>query len=142
LVHQNRPLVRMGEYKVDGKTIPPWDILADDLFVLGWYAEAVVSCLKTLVELNGERVKLDVIIDRLPNEQGGEDYYKAKLLKQICTKGSDGLLRIVGVPEKSDSMQRELLVDCMAGLYREIIENEDSPYKEAKNLYRFRRFNS
>lgn len=139
---KGRPLVAMGGYKVSGKIIPRWDILVDDLFVLGWYAEAVVSCLKSLIELNGERVKLDVLIDKLPNEQGSEEFYKATLLKQICTKGSDGLLTIAGVPEKSDSMQRELLVDCLAGLYSEIITDKDSPYKEARSLYRFCRINT
>ncbi len=135
---KNRPLVRMGGYKVDGKIIPQWDILVDDLCVLGWYAEAVVSCLKKLVEINGERVKLDVLIDNLPNEQGEEDYYKGTLLKQICKKASDGLLVIVGVPSKSDTMQRELLVDCMAGLYREIEEDGKSPYKEVECPPNFR----
>ena len=136
---KGRPRVMMGGYKVDGKTIPPFEVLVDDLIILGWYAEALVGCLKELIDLNGEEVKLDVIIDKLPNEQGGDDFYKATLLREICRKGSKGLLDIVGVPDNSDTLQRELLCDNIAGLLNEIVNDEHSPYRKAMKLYRFNR---
>lgn len=136
---KGRPMVAMGGYKVDGKVIPKYDVLIDDLYVLGWYAEALAGCLKGLVDINGEDVKLDALIDRLPNEQGGDDFYKATLLRQLCKKGTGGLLNIAGVPEKPDSMQRELLVDNLSGMLRHIVENEDSPYKNALEFFRFNR---
>jgi len=139
---RGRPRIKMGGYRVDGKILlPPWEILIDDLAVLGWYAEALVGCLSSLVEVNSEDVKLDALIDRLPNEQGGEDFYKATLLRQICKKGSNNLLNIAGVPENSDTMQRDLLVDNMAGLANEINNNPNSQYKGATSLYRFNRRN-
>jgi len=139
---KGRPLVPIGIIQKSNSVIlPAVDILADDLFILGWYAEALVSCLKCITVICNEQVKLDVIIDNLPNEQGGKKRHKARMLKQICLKGSKDLLSIIGVPEKADSIQRELLVDSMAGLYREIVEDNNSLYKDAKSLYKFNRFN-
>lgn len=136
---KGRPMVAMGNYKVDGKTVPKYDVLIDDLYVLGWYAEALVGCLKTLVDKFKEKVKLDALIDRLPNEQGDKDLYKATLLRAVCSRGSGGLLNIVGVPKKPDSMQRELLVDNLSGMLRHIVEHEDSPYKDALEFFKFNR---
>jgi len=36
-------------------------------------------------------------------------------------------------------MQRELLVDNLSGILRHIVENEDSPYKDALEFFRFNR---
>jgi len=136
---KKRPRVLMGGYKVDRQPTPKYEVLIDDLIVIGWYAESLASCLKGLVEVNGEEVKLDVLIDNLPNEQGGEDYYKATLLREVCRRGTKGLLSIVGVPEHSDTMQRELLADNMAGLMSEINSNDNSKYHESLSLFRFNR---
>lgn len=136
---KKRPRVLMGGYKVDGKLTPKYEVLIDDLIVIGWYAESLASCLKGLVEVNGEEVKLDILIDNLPNEQGGEDYFKATLLREVCRRATNGLLNVVGVPEHSDTMQRELLVDNMAGLLSEINSNDNSKYQESLSLYRFNR---
>ena len=74
-----------------------------------------------LCEICGELVKLDALIDRLPNDQGPQSTNKAELLKWTINKLSDSVINIVGVPDKSDHYQRELLVDNMAGLCREIM---------------------
>ena len=87
----------------------------DDLCAMGWYAESLASCLRALVDLNDEDVTLDIIIDKLPNEQGGDGNYKATLLRELCRRGSSTLLNLDGVPEKPDRLQRELLVDNTAG---------------------------
>ena len=71
-----RPQVTIDNLISDKERIEPFNILRDELIVLGWYAEALVSCVKSLCELNGANVKLDVLIDKLPNEQGGEKNYK------------------------------------------------------------------
>ncbi len=136
---KGRPMVAMGGYKVDGKEVPKYEVLVDDLYLLGWYAESLVECLKGLIKVNGEKVKLDALIDRLPNEQGGKDFYKATLLRWVCKKGSRGLLNIAGVPEKPDSMQRELLVDNLSGMLRHIVEHKDSPFKDALKFFKFNR---
>ncbi|MCW5518485.1 hypothetical protein J1N09_01450 [Aureitalea sp. L0-47] len=136
-----RPTVTLGGYKVDGETLPKYEVLVDDLLVLGWYGEALASCIKSLIDLNKEPVILDVLIDRLPNEKGGDEHYKATLLKEMCRRASNGLLRIVGVPERTDYLQRDLLVDNVSGLLRHIVENENSQYKEALDFFKFNRVN-
>ncbi len=88
----------MGGFRVDGIMVERFDLLADELAVLGWYTEMIVSFQEQLVEINSERVKLDVIVDRLPLERGGERHLKAVLLKKLLAKASDGLISLVGIP--------------------------------------------
>lgn len=136
---KNRPRVLMGGYEVNDQVIPPYELLVDDLIVLGWYAESLVSCLSVLIEVNGEAVELDILIDKLPNDQGDSGHYKATLLKEICRRSSNNLLAIKGVPEISDSTQRDLLVDNMAGLLREITLDSTLEYRDAISLFTLNR---
>ncbi len=137
----NRVQVTVNNLTIDDEIISPFTVLKDELIVLGWYAEALVGCLKSLCDVNGEMVKLDVLIDKLPNEQGGFKNYKGALLKEICKRGSVGNCNVVGVPKISDTIQRDLLVDNVAGLRREIYENNNSELNEAITIFKFNRQN-
>ena len=53
-----KPQVRIENFNIDGKIIGPFTVLKDELIVLGWYAEALVSCLKSLCELNGTECEI------------------------------------------------------------------------------------
>ncbi len=62
------------------------------------------------------------------------------MLKELCRRGSNGLVTVVGVPDKPDSNFRDLFVDNLAGMMRHVIENKDSPYREdALSIVRFNR---
>lgn len=127
-----RPRVTMGGYSVDGETVPTYEVLVDDLCVLGWIAESISSLLFEVDQINGEPCKFDVLYDRLPNEQGGERYYKATLLKDLLGKITDGRANLVGVPDPSIEVQRDLFVDNVAGLARELRAN---PISRVSNAY-------
>lgn len=134
---KNRPRVKMGNYSVDDIVVPEFEILIDDLIIIGWYAEALVNYLEKLIKINESLLTLEILVDRLPNEQGGDLYNKVTLLKELCNRASSGLLEIVGIPEKPDALQRDFLVDNVAGLAYDI--NKNSIYIEASSLFKFNR---
>lgn len=115
--------IMLGGYEVDGKVLPPFEVLKDDLCVLGWMTESFASCLAFLDDTNGEPVKLDVLIDRLPNEQGEDEFYKATLLKQMLRKATGDRATIAGVADPQITTQREMFVDNVAGLASEMYQN-------------------
>jgi len=118
--------IKLGGYKVDGKIVPPFEVLKDDLCVLGWMTESFASCLAFLDDINDEPVKLDVLIDRLPNEQGEDEFYKATLLKHMLSKATGSRATIVGVADPQITTQREIFVDNVAGLASEMYRNPNS----------------
>lgn len=65
-----RKMMMLGGYKVDGVTVEKYEVSKDDLCVLGWMTEAIATFLAALDKINDEKVKLDVLVDRLPNEKG------------------------------------------------------------------------
>lgn len=136
---KNRPRVKMGNYTVDDILVPEYDILIDDLIIIGWYAEALIGCLHILIKIEEDPARLDVAIDRLPNEQGEDLYNKVTLLKELCNRASSGLLDIVGVPKIPDALQRDVLTDNIAGLAYEINQNKNSAYKHASDIFIFNR---
>ncbi|MGB4775188.1 MAG: hypothetical protein WBP45_08450 [Daejeonella sp.] len=138
---KNRPRVKMGNYKIEETLVTEYEILIDDLIIIGWYAEALVTCFHTLIKINENPVKLEVLLDRLPNEQGGDLYYKATLLKELCNRASLGLVEVVGLPERPDVLQRDILTDNIAGLAYEINKNINSPHRQASTLFKFNRKN-
>jgi hypothetical protein len=113
---KGKPRIRMGGYKVDGVTVPPYDVLEDDLCILGWLVESLASYLAMCDQINEASCTLDVIIDRLPNEQGGDTYHKATLLKLLLDKATGGRGKVMGVADPAMETQRELFVDNLAGL--------------------------
>lgn len=135
-----RPRIAIGGFKVDGKRIGRYEILRDDLLVLGWYAEAILAWWEKLQEINDEfRVRLEVIVDRLPNEQGAV-LVKATTLKLLCQKASSGAVVVVGVPSEPDALQRDLLADNIAGLGRDLeLQKAEAPDRGRKLLRVFRR---
>lgn len=95
-----------------------------------------------ICEINGELVKLDVLMDRLPNDQGAEGINKAELLKWTTTKLSDSLVNIVGIPDTADHHQRDLLTDNLAGMCRDLMEtNEVEGKREIEALLSLTKFN-
>lgn len=109
-------------------------MLQDDLIVLGWYAEALASLVRSLMEVNaGERVGLDILIDRLPRDP---DDRMAVVLKSLVTDATDGLGHVAGRPERSDFLQRDLFVDNLAGLRREIATQRWTGDPRAIDIYR------
>ncbi len=115
-----KPRIMMGGLKVDDKVVSTYEVLIDDLCVLGWYVEALESFRKELMIINSsENITLEVLIDNLPNEQGDSLRYKAVLLKHLMAKVSNGKLRLMGTPEVSDARQRDLMADNLAGFARE-----------------------
>lgn len=142
LSSKGRPRVMMGGYEIDDKTIPPHEVLRDDLCVLGWFASALESLRIRLEGMNnGLRVKLGVLIDNLPNEQDGNDNHKATLLKLLLLKASGEMTTVIGIPESSDELQRDRMVHNLAGLRREIGLGTWSGEPEAIELFRFDRKN-
>jgi hypothetical protein len=119
---KGKPRVLLGGYRVDGVEVDPFEVLVDDLAVLGWYAENIGSLVAALDHVSGEAVKLEVLVDRLPNEQGGDRFHKATLLKAVLDIITRGRGKVMGVPEFPDGSQRELLVDNLAGARREAEE--------------------
>ena len=130
---KGRPRHLLGGYVVDGAKIAPWVVLEDDLIVLGWYCEAITSLHAELCSVNGDYVKLDVLVDRLPNEQG--DQNKAVILKDLLSRATSKRVALVGVPEQSDFEPRDLLADNIAGLARQAA-NGNGDAGGAIRLYR------
>ena len=67
-------------------------------------------------------------------------------MRELCRRGSGGFCNVVGVPEKLDRIQRDLLVDNIAGLRREIFENPDCEFpdcefKDSIGIFKFNREN-
>ena len=89
---------------------------------------------------DGFQVKIDILIDNLPNER--PNYYKAHILKYMLAIFTEGNATIVGVPIKGDSIQRDLFVDNVAGLRREIETGgakkwiSDKELEQARDLYK------
>jgi hypothetical protein len=95
-----------------------------------------------ICEINKEIVKIDVLIDRLPNDQGPEGINKAELLKWTIGKLTESTIHIAGIPDTPDHYQRDLLTDNIAGLCRELIEKDPaSGRKEIEKLLRMTKFN-
>ena len=146
---KNRPRVMMGGYKVDGKTLPTWEVLIEDLCVLGWYANALYGLYQMIADTNADATRgmpkptrLEILIDRLPSEQGGDENYKGTLLKQLLLRATNGGAEIMGVPELSDSRQRDLMVDNLAGLRRQLEQRTwKGDRRAAEGLYCFNRKN-
>lgn len=139
---KGKPRYQMGGYIVDGITLDPYLILEDDLCIIGWLASEIVLLHKELCKINTEIVKLDILIDRLPNDQGPNGFNKVELLKWILQKLSESIINVVGVPDKPDYYQRDLLTDNIAGLCREIMDRDpECGIKEIKELFRITKFN-
>ncbi len=110
----------------DGVEIPVLEVLKDDLCVLGWIASIIASTHKQMQNLENEKILLHVLIDSLPNEQGGDKKYKAQILNAILQKITDQKARIAGVRDVSMQTQRDFFVDNVAGLAREMFEDPNS----------------
>lgn len=117
--------VLLGGYEVGGQTRPAFEVLADDLAIIGWFVLELGLLHKMLCEINGAIVKLDIVIDRLPNEKGAAGTNKGELLKFTLAKLSENTISVVGVPDISDTHQRDLLADNIAGLGRDIFSSSD-----------------
>lgn len=122
---KGKPRILLGGYQVDGQTRPAFEVLEDDLAIIGWLVLELGLLHKMLCEINGAIVKLDIIIDRLPNEKGAAGTNKGELLKFMLDKMSENTISVVGVPDIPDTYQRDLLVDNIAGLGRDIFSNSD-----------------
>ncbi len=85
-----RELVQF-QFSIDGHETPVFHVSVDDLCVYGWYVESKIDCWIELNSILDEQVALDLIIERLPNEQGGDRDYKAVLLRELCRRVSNGL---------------------------------------------------
>lgn len=123
---KGKPRVMLGGYVVDGQVRPAFEVLADDLAIIGWLVLELGLLHKMLCEVNGEIVKLDIIIDRLPNEKGATGTNKGELLKFTLGKLSENTISVVGVPDVPDTHQRDLLADNIAGLGCDIFSNSDA----------------
>lgn len=121
---KGRPRVLLGGYVVDGTVRQPYEVLVDDLVVLGWLAYEAISVQIMLTQICGHLVRLHVLLDKLPNEKGVKSQNKAELLKAMLAQLTEGTIEVVGHPEISDFHQRDLLVDNLAGLAREITSRE------------------
>ena len=73
-----------------------------------------------LTQICGELVRLHVLLDRLPNEKGLKAQNKGELLKATVTRLTEQTVDVIGHPDVTDHHQRDLLVDNVAGLAREI----------------------
>lgn len=135
--------VMLGGYRVGGEERAPFEVLADDLIVMGWLAYEIASLHGMLVQINASAmVKLDVISDRLPNDQGEQATNKGELLKATLHRLAGGVIDLVGVPDKPDFHQRDFLVDNVAGLIREIhCKNNAQSYGIVGNELSFNRKN-
>jgi hypothetical protein len=140
---KGKPRILLGEYDVEGKTRPAFEVLEDDLAIIGWLVLELGLLHKMLCEVNGAVAKLDIIIDRLPNENGAAGTNKAELLKFTLDKMSENTISVVGVPDIPDTHQRDLLADNIAGLGRDIFSNSDLTRnaKELKRIVNISRFN-
>lgn len=115
-----RPRVLLGGYLVDGNVRAPYEILVDDLIVLGWLAYEAISVQIMLTQICGELVRLHVLLDNLPNEKGPKAQNKGELLKAIVSRLTEQTVDVIGHPDVTDHHQRDLLVDNLAGIAREI----------------------
>lgn len=134
---------RLGGYKKDDSTVvEPYTVLQDDLCIIGWIASELGLLHATLCEINKELVKIDVLIDRLPNDQGPGGVNKAELLKWTIGKLTASTIHIAGIPGMSDQYQRDLLTDNIAGLCRDLIGKDPISGKmEIESLLRMTKFN-
>lgn len=139
---KGKPRYRMGGYKKDdGIVVEPYTLLEDDLCIIGWLAAELGLVHSLICEINEEIVKLDVLMDRLPNDQGPEGVNKAELLKFTIGKLSESTIHIVGVPDVPDSHQRDLLTDNIAGMCRELMEDDPKAGRiEIERLLRMTKF--
>lgn len=140
---KGKPRYRLGGYKKDDDTVvEPYTVLRDDLCIIGWIASELGLLHAAICEINEELVKIDVLIDRLPNDQGPEGVNKAELLKWTIGKLTESTIHIAGIPDMPDYYQRDLLTDNIAGLCRDLIENDPTAgQKEIESLLRMTRFN-
>lgn len=119
--------VVLGGYKVDGQDRAPFEVLVDDLVVMGWLAYEIASLHGMLLEINKpDMVSLDMISDKLPNDRGEQSANKGELLKATLQKLSGGIIDLVGVPDRPDFHQRDILVDNVAGLIRDLYCKKNS----------------
>ncbi len=147
---KGKPRVRIGGRSDAGLPVLSYEVLIDDLCVIGWYGNALTELHRLLVETNHEpagheqpEIRLEILIDNLPNEKGGEDNYKANLLRSLVLKATNGGAEIIGVPENSDTKNRDLLVDNLAGLVRELESGTFTGDQATANaLFSFSRRNS
>lgn len=139
---KGKPRQRLGGYKKDdGTYIEPYTVLEDDLCIIGWIASELGMLHKEICDINKEIVKLDVLIDRFPNDQGVEGINKAELLKWTIGKLTDSIIHIAGIPDTPDFYQRDLLTDNIAGLCRYLMAADPiNGSKEIKELLRLTKF--
>lgn len=139
---KGKPRHRIGPYKnADGVTVEPYEVLENDLCIIGWLISEIAFVHKLICDINSDVVKLEVLMDRLPNDQGPEGTNKVELLKWTLNKLSDSIMDIAGIPAIPDNHQRDLLVDNIAGMCRDILEsNRDNPVEEIRGLLGTTRF--
>jgi hypothetical protein len=140
---KGKPRHRLGGYKKDdGTVVAPYTILQDDLCIIGWLASELGLLHAAICEINEEIVKIDVLIDRLPNDQGPDGTNKAELLKWTIGKLTESTIHIAGIPDKPDYHQRDLLTDNIAGLCSSLMKaNPVSGKSEIEGLLRMTKFN-
>jgi len=139
---KGKPRYKLGGYKIDDSTVDSYLVLEDDLCIIGWLASEIGLLHKELCDINGEVVKLDILMDRLPNDQGPKGFNKVELLKWTLQKLSQSTIHVVGVPDTPDYYQRDLLADNIAGLCRDIMEKDPAEgISEIKELLRLTKFN-
>lgn len=109
---------------------------------MGWLAAEIGLLHGEICKINGDIVKLDVLIDRLPNDQGPNGVNKAELLKWTIQKLTDSIINIAGIPDKPDYYQRDLLTDNIAGMCRDLMDiNPINGKREIKDLLHLTKFN-
>ena len=121
---KGKPRHQLGGYKIDGVAIDPYLVLEDDLCIIGWLVSEIALLHKKVNDINNEVVKLDILMDRLPNDQGSRGLNKAELLKWTLEKLSESTVHVAGVPDTPDFYQRDILADNIAGLCRDIMDND------------------
>lgn len=120
---KGKPRHRLGGYKKqDGTVVEPYTVLQNDLCIIGWLSAELGLIHSEICEINDEVVKLDVLIDRLPNDQEPEGINKAELLKWTIGKLTESTIHIAGIPDTPDYYQRDLLTDNIAGLCSSLME--------------------
>lgn len=139
---KGKPRYRLGGYKMqDGTEVEPYTVLKDDLCIIGWLASELGLLHSAICKINEEIVKLDVLIDRLPNDQGPKGVNKAELLKGTIGKLTESTIHIAGIPDTPDYYQRDLLTDNIAGLCRGLMERDPIVGKsEIESLLRMTKF--
>lgn len=139
---KGKPRYRLGGYKKDdGTAVEPYTVLEDDLCIIGWIVSELGLLHKEFCDINEEIVKLDVLMDRLPNDQGPNGTNKAELLKWTIGKLTDNTVNIAGIPDIPDHHQRDLLTDNISGMCRELIESDpENGAEEIKSILRLTKF--